>query len=220
MIATDTMTRGTLARVAGAPTILAALHAFDAVADAARLEGPAGHEALAAAVDDRDPLVSLAAVHAGGAVGGEVAENLLLPLLLSENPHLREHAAWALAAGPPVRRAEIVLREVAAGGQGVSVAFDLATHRGYDSDHERVKGDVGMAGVAIDSIYDMRTLFAGIPLDQMSVSMTMNGAVIPVLAFFFLRDWDVFLERVTTLVAGRARSRRRKAACRKPRRSS
>jgi methylmalonyl-CoA mutase len=66
----------------------------------------------------------------------------------------------------------------------LSVAFDLATHRGYDSDHPRVSGDVGMAGVAIDSIYDMRTLFAGIPLDQMSVSMTMNGAVLPILALF------------------------------------
>ena len=64
------------------------------------------------------------------------------------------------------------------------MAFDLATHRGYDSDHERVSGDVGMAGVAIDSIYDMRTLFAGIPLDQMSVSMTMNGAVLPILALY------------------------------------
>jgi methylmalonyl-CoA mutase len=68
----------------------------------------------------------------------------------------------------------------------LSVAFDLATHRGYDSDHERVKGDVGMAGVAIDSIYDMRTLFSGIPLDQMSVSMTMNGAVLPILALFIV----------------------------------
>ena len=74
-----------------------------------------------------------------------------------------------------------------AGGQkGLSVAFDLATHRGYDSDHPRVAGDVGMAGVAIDSIYDMRTLFSGIPLDAMSVSMTMNGAVLPVLALFIV----------------------------------
>ena len=74
-----------------------------------------------------------------------------------------------------------------AGGQkGLSVAFDLATHRGYDSDHPRVAGDVGMAGVAIDSILDMRTLFEGIPLDQMSVSMTMNGAVLPVLALFIV----------------------------------
>lgn len=70
------------------------------------------------------------------------------------------------------------------GQQGLSVAFDLATHRGYDSDHPRVSGDVGMAGVAIDSILDMRILFAGIPLDQVSVSMTMNGAVLPILALF------------------------------------
>ncbi|MBM6400091.1 methylmalonyl-CoA mutase [Phycicoccus sonneratiae] len=75
-------------------------------------------------------------------------------------------------------------RNLAAGQKGLSVAFDLATHRGYDSDHPRVAGDVGMAGVAIDSIYDMRTLFDGIPLDQMSVSMTMNGAVVPVLALY------------------------------------
>ncbi|MFC0109995.1 methylmalonyl-CoA mutase [Kibdelosporangium aridum] len=75
-------------------------------------------------------------------------------------------------------------RNLAAGQKGLSVAFDLATHRGYDSDHPRVTGDVGMAGVAIDSIYDMRQLFEGIPLDQMSVSMTMNGAVLPVLALY------------------------------------
>src|SRR6202011_1588368 len=75
-------------------------------------------------------------------------------------------------------------RNIAAGQKGLSVAFDLATHRGYDSDHPRVAGDVGMAGVAIDSIYDMRTLFAGIPLDRISVSMTMNGAVLPVLALY------------------------------------
>ena len=77
-------------------------------------------------------------------------------------------------------------RNLAAGQKGLSVAFDLATHRGYDSDHPRVKGDVGMAGVAIDSIYDMRTLFSGIPLDEMSVSMTMNGAVLPVLALYIV----------------------------------
>ncbi len=77
-------------------------------------------------------------------------------------------------------------RNLAAGQKGLSVAFDLATHRGYDSDHARVSGDVGMAGVAIDSIYDMRTLFSGIPLDQMSVSMTMNGAVLPVLALYIV----------------------------------
>ena len=77
-------------------------------------------------------------------------------------------------------------RNLAAGQKGLSIAFDLATHRGYDSDHPRVVGDVGMAGVAIDSILDMRVLFAGIPLDQMSVSMTMNGAVLPILALYIV----------------------------------
>jgi methylmalonyl-CoA mutase len=77
-------------------------------------------------------------------------------------------------------------RALAAGQQGVSVAFDLATHRGYDSDHPRVEGDVGKAGVAIDSVEDMKILFDGIPLDQVSVSMTMNGAVIPILASFIV----------------------------------
>jgi methylmalonyl-CoA mutase len=77
-------------------------------------------------------------------------------------------------------------RNLAAGQKGLSVAFDLATHRGYDSDHPRVVGDVGKAGVAIDSVEDMNILFDGIPLDQMSVSMTMNGAVIPILAFFIV----------------------------------
>ncbi len=77
-------------------------------------------------------------------------------------------------------------RNLAAGQKGLSVAFDLATHRGYDSDHERVTGDVGKAGVAIDSILDMKTLFDQIPLDQMSVSMTMNGAVLPIMAFYIV----------------------------------
>ena len=77
-------------------------------------------------------------------------------------------------------------RNLAAGQQGVSVAFDLATHRGYDSDHPRVVGDVGKAGVAIDSVEDMKILFDGVPLDKMSVSMTMNGAVLPVLASFIV----------------------------------
>ena len=77
-------------------------------------------------------------------------------------------------------------RNIAAGQKGLSIAFDLATHRGYDSDHRRVKGDVGMAGVAIDSIYDMRTLFDSIPLADMTVSMTMNGAVLPVLALYIV----------------------------------
>lgn len=75
-------------------------------------------------------------------------------------------------------------QSLAAGQQGLSVAFDLPTHRGYDSDHPRAAGDVGMAGVAIDTVEDMKILFGGIPLDRMSVSMTMNGAVLPVMAMY------------------------------------
>jgi len=86
-------------------------------------------------------------------------------------------------------------RNLAAGQKGLSVAFDLATHRGYDSDHPRVEGDVGKAGVAIDSVEDMKILFDGIPLDQMSVSMTMNGAVIPILAFFIVAGEEQGVER-------------------------
>src|SRR5690606_29294969 len=90
-------------------------------------------------------------------------------------------------------------RNLAAGQKGLSIAFDLATHRGYDSDHPRVVGDVGMAGVAIDSILDMRTLFEGIPLDRMSVSMTMNGAVLPVMALYIVaaEEQDVPHARLT-----------------------
>ncbi|WP_430471895.1 methylmalonyl-CoA mutase [Thalassospira lucentensis] len=90
-------------------------------------------------------------------------------------------------------------RNLAAGQKGLSIAFDLATHRGYDSDHPRVAGDVGMAGVAIDSIYDMRTLFDGIPLDEMSVSMTMNGAVLPIMALYIAaaEEQDVTREKLS-----------------------
>jgi methylmalonyl-CoA mutase len=90
-------------------------------------------------------------------------------------------------------------RNLAAGQKGLSVAFDLATHRGYDSDHERVVGDVGKAGVAIDSILDMKVLFDQIPLDQMSVSMTMNGAVLPILAFYIVaaEEQGVSLDKLT-----------------------
>ncbi|MFO1259975.1 MAG: methylmalonyl-CoA mutase [Sphingomonadaceae bacterium] len=86
-------------------------------------------------------------------------------------------------------------RNLAAGQKGLSVAFDLATHRGYDSDHPRVVGDVGKAGVAIDTVEDMKILFDGIPLDQMSVSMTMNGAVIPILAFFIVAGEEQGVDR-------------------------
>jgi methylmalonyl-CoA mutase len=93
---------------------------------------------------------------------------------------IRQYAGFSTAAASNA----FYRRNLAAGQKGLSVAFDLATHRGYDSDHPRVAGDVGMAGVAIDSIYDMRQLFDGIPLDTTSVSMTMNGAVLPVLAMY------------------------------------
>src|SRR6056297_2532264 len=86
-------------------------------------------------------------------------------------------------------------RNLEAGQQGVSVAFDLATHRGYDSDQERVTGDVGKAGVAIDSVEDMKILFDGIPLEKISVSMTMNGAVIPVLASFIVAGEEQGVDR-------------------------
>ena len=95
---------------------------------------------------------------------------------------IRQYAGFSTAAESNA----FYRRNLAAGQKGLSVAFDLATHRGYDSDHPRVSGDVGMAGFAIDSILDMRQLFDGIPLDQMSVSMTMNGAVLPVLALYIV----------------------------------
>jgi methylmalonyl-CoA mutase len=90
-------------------------------------------------------------------------------------------------------------KNLKAGQKGLSVAFDLATHRGYDSDHPRVTGDVGKAGVAIDSVEDMKRLFNGIPLDEMSVSMTMNGAVIPILAFFIVagKEQGVEMSKLT-----------------------
>ena len=110
------------------------------------------------------------------------------PYLRGPYPTLYVNQPWTIRQYAGFSTAEesnaFYRRNLAAGQKGLSVAFDLATHRGYDSDHPRVAGDVGMAGVAIDSIYDMRTLFSGIPLDQMSVSMTMNGAVIPILALY------------------------------------
>ena len=95
---------------------------------------------------------------------------------------VRQYAGFSTAAASNA----FYRRNLAAGQSGLSIAFDLPTDRGYDSDHPRVAGDVGMAGVAIDSILDMRILLDGIPLDQMSVSMTMNGAVLPVLALFIV----------------------------------
>ena len=112
------------------------------------------------------------------------------PFLRGPYPTMYVNQPWTIRQYAGFSTAEdsnaFYRRNLAAGQKGLSIAFDLATHRGYDSDHPRVSGDVGMAGVAIDSIYDMRTLFDGIPLDKMSVSMTMNGAVLPVLALYIV----------------------------------
>jgi methylmalonyl-CoA mutase len=112
------------------------------------------------------------------------------PFLRGPYPTMYVTQAWTVRQYAGFSTAEdsnaFYRRNLAGGQKGLSVAFDLATHRGYDSDHPRVAGDVGMAGVAIDSIYDMRTLFDGIPLGEISVSMTMNGAVLPVLALYIV----------------------------------
>src|SRR5690348_1890125 len=114
----------------------------------------------------------------------------IAPYLRGPYPTMYVNQPWTIRQYAGFSTAEdsnaFYRRNLAAGQKVLSIAFDLATHRGYDSDHPRVAGDVGMAGVAIDSIYDMRTLFSGIPLDQMSVSMTMNGAVLPVLALYIV----------------------------------
>ena len=114
----------------------------------------------------------------------------LPPFLRGPYPTMYVNQPWTIRQYAGFSTAEesnaFYRRNLAAGQKGLSVAFDLATHRGYDSDHPRVAGDVGMAGVAIDSILDMRQLFDGIPLDEMSVSMTMNGAVLPVLALYIV----------------------------------
>jgi len=105
------------------------------------------------------------------------------PTMYATNPWtIRQYAGFSTAEDSNA----FYRRNLAAGQMGLSIAFDLATHRGYDSDHPRVTGDVGMAGVAIDSILDMRTLFDGIPLEKMSVSMTMNGAVLPIMALYIV----------------------------------
>ncbi len=112
----------------------------------------------------------------------------IAPFLRGPYPTMYVNQPWTIRQYAGFSTAEesnaFYRRNLAAGQKGLSIAFDLATHRGYDSDHPRVAGDVGMAGVAVDSILDMRQLFDGIPLDQMSVSMTMNGAVLPVLAMY------------------------------------
>ena len=119
--------------------------------------------------------------HAGGLPGIPPYLGGPYATMFAQKPWtIRQYAGFSTAE----KTNEFYKKALAAGQQGLSVAFDLATHRGYDSDHPRVAGDVGMAGVAIDSIADMRILFAGIPLDKVSVSMTMNGAVLPILALY------------------------------------
>ncbi len=114
----------------------------------------------------------------------------IAPFLRGPYPTMYVQQPWTIRQYAGFSTAEelnaFYRRNLSAGQKGLSIAFDLATHRGYDSDHPRVKGDVGMAGVAIDSIYDMRTLFDGIPLAEMTVSMTMNGAVLPILALYIV----------------------------------
>src|SRR5687768_2220562 len=123
----------------------------------------------------------------------------LAPFLRGPYPTMYVTQPWTIRQYAGFSTAEdsnaFYRRNLAAGQKGLSIAFDLPTHRGYDSDHPRVAGDVGMAGVAIDSVEDMKTLFDGIPLDEMTVSMTMNGAVLPVLASYIVAGEEQGVER-------------------------
>ena len=144
----------------------------------------------------RDPWLTPEGIVVASAYGPEDLEGLaftaglpgIAPFLRGPYPTMYASNPWTIRQYAGFSTAEasnaFYRRNLAGGQKGLSIAFDLATHRGYDSDHPRVAGDVGMAGVAIDSILDMRTLFDGIPLDRMSVSMTMNGAVLPILALY------------------------------------
>ncbi|KMO17601.1 methylmalonyl-CoA mutase [Methylobacterium indicum] len=154
--------------------------------------------AASAAASAAEPWMTPEGIPVKGAYGPQDREGLNLagsypgvaPFLRGPYPTMYASQPWTIRQYAGFSTAEdsnaFYRRNLAAGQKGLSVAFDLATHRGYDSDHPRVSGDVGMAGVAIDSIYDMRTLFSGIPLDEMTVSMTMNGAVLPVLALYIV----------------------------------
>ncbi|HEX7761295.1 MAG TPA: methylmalonyl-CoA mutase [Caulobacteraceae bacterium] len=154
--------------------------------------------AAAAAAPPAEPWETPEGVLVSGAYGPEDTAGLdfldgypgLAPFVRGPYPTMYVTNPWTIRQYAGFSTAEdsnaFYRRNLASGQMGLSVAFDLATHRGYDSDHARVRGDVGMAGVAIDSILDMRTLFSGIPLDKMSVSMTMNGAVLPILALYIV----------------------------------
>ncbi len=158
------------------------------------LSAPATATAAAPATTFETPEgIPLKSVYTGADISGlDFVDTLpgIAPFLRGPYPTMYVTQPWTIRQYAGFSTAEesnaFYRRNIAAGQKGLSVAFDLATHRGYDSDHPRVKGDVGMAGVAIDSIFDMRTLFDGIDLSQMSVSMTMNGAVLPVLALFIV----------------------------------
>src|SRR3982751_1612277 len=123
----------------------------------------------------------------------------IAPFLRGPYPTMYVNQPWTIRQYAGFSTAEdsnaFYRRNLAAGQKGLSVAFDLATHRGYDSDHPRVAGDVGKAGVAIDSVEDMKLLFDGIPLGEMSVSMTMNGAVLPIMAFYIVAGQEQGVER-------------------------
>jgi methylmalonyl-CoA mutase len=164
---------------------------FSGIAFAPASPGPA-------AAGTAEPWMTPEGIPVKGAYGPADREGLdfldtypgIAPFLRGPYPTMYVTQPWTIRQYAGFSTAEdsnaFYRRNLAAGQKGLSVAFDLATHRGYDSDHPRVSGDVGMAGVAIDSIYDMRTLFSGIPLDQMTVSMTMNGAVLPILALYIV----------------------------------
>ncbi len=161
--------------------------------DFAALPAAASGAAAAATTFVTPEGITLKSVYTGADTAGlDFIDTLpgIAPFLRGPYPTMYVTQPWTIRQYAGFSTAEesnaFYRRNIAAGQKGLSVAFDLATHRGYDSDHPRVKGDVGMAGVAIDSIFDMRTLFSGIDLSRMSVSMTMNGAVLPVLALYIV----------------------------------
>ncbi|WP_075618030.1 methylmalonyl-CoA mutase [Paenisporosarcina indica] len=163
-----------------------------------------------ASTSTRDSFLTNEGIHVSSRYGKEDAESLnhmsdlpgIAPNTRGPYPTMYVSRPWTVRQYAGFSTAEesnaFYRRNLAMGQKGLSVAFDLATHRGYDSDHPRVTGDVGKAGVAIDSIEDMKILFDGIPLDQMSVSMTMNGAVLPILAFYIVtaEEQGVSLEKL------------------------
>ncbi|HEX2525396.1 MAG TPA: methylmalonyl-CoA mutase [Geminicoccus sp.] len=161
-----------------------------ATIDLGQRRAEAGTSAHPSAVETPEGIALRSVYTSADRAGIDTLDSLpgLPPFLRGPYPTMYVQSPWTIRQYAGFSTAEasnaFYRRNLAAGQKGLSIAFDLATHRGYDSDHPRVMGDVGMAGVAIDSILDMRQLFAGIPLDEMSVSMTMNGAVLPILALF------------------------------------